>query len=704
MPKASRFSVVLTLALTLCAHADEGMWVYNNLPLKQLQAKYGFTPSPQWIERLMKASVRFNNGGSGSFISANGLVLTNHHVAADALEKLSTPEHNLYEEGFLARTPADEKPTKDLELNQLISIEDVTSRVNAAVKPEMSVAEAIAARRAAIAAIEKEGTEATGLRCDVVTLYQGGQYHLYRYKKYTDVRLVFAPEFAAAFFGGDPDNFEFPRYDLDMCIFRVYENGKPVQVDNFFKWSAAGPAEGELIFVSGHPGRTSRMFTAEALKHLRDFQVPYTLGLLRRREIMLQQYSMKSEENARRAKEELFGVQNSRKVYLGQMSSLQEGKIITAKQRADYQLRAKVAADPKLQELAGAWDRVAQAQARAKELAVRRALLEAGQAFNTPLFTIARHLVRMAYEDRKPDSERLAEYRAARRASLLLQLYSDAPIYGDLEKAKLTDSLSFLVEVFGAGDGLVNAVLRGKGPDARAAALVDGTDLADPRVRQLIAAGGVAEIESSEDPMIRLARLVDDPARAIRKQFEEGIEEPERQAYGQISKALFAVYGTSVYPDATFTLRLAYGQVKGYSEGSGPIAPMTTLGGAFEHEKAHGGKDPWKLPESWRRAKDKLKLETPYNFVSTADIIGGNSGSPVVNAKGELVGLIFDGNIHSLTANFHYTDEKSRAVSVHSAGMLEALRAVYGADALVRELTEGALAGGDACPGKLAGK
>ncbi len=681
------FTLGLVAVLTaIPSSADEGMWVYNNLPKKTLKDKYGFEVTDAWAEHLMKSSVRFNSGGSGSFISSTGLVLTNHHVGADTLHKISTAEHNYFEEGYLAKNFSDEVKAPDLELNQLVSIEDVTEKVNAAVKPGMSTAEASLARRAAMAEIEKQSTEAFGLRSDVVTLYQGGQYHLYRYKKYTDIRLVFAPEFKIAFFGGDPDNFEFPRFDLDMCIFRVYENGQPAKIENFLKWSANGTKENELVFVSGHPGKTSRMFTVSALEIMRDVKVPYLLNRLMHLEVLLQQFGGKGMEQARRAQGELFSAQNSRKVYAGRIKGLQDRALILSKQKQEYELRSQVEANPELKALSGAWDQVTKAQENSKSLYVRRALLETGHAFNSQLFVLARHLVRMADEDLKPSNDRLPEYRDSGRASLLQQVLSDAPIYEDLEEYKLADSLTTLMTNMGENNAFVQKVLLGKSPVERAHELVANTTLTSVSVRKLLVKGGKKAIDSSYDPLILLAKSVDAASRKIRKAYEDNVDELERQGYAQIAKAMFAVQGTSTYPDATFTLRLSFGEVKGYQEGSNFISPITTIGGAFEHEAKHGKVEPWVLPQSWNKAKPQLDLSTPYNFASTADIIGGNSGSPVVNKEGELVGLIFDGNIHSLIADYFYSDKLNRSVSVHSSAMREAMSKIYGATALVSEI------------------
>lgn len=682
-----RGSIAFFLMLINLAAADEGMWTYNNLPVETLREKYGFEPSKEWTDHLMKSSVRFNSGGSGSFISKNGLVLTNHHVGADTLAKISTADHDYYREGFLARTQAEEIKAPDLELNQLLSIEDVTDRVNEAVKPSMTSAEASVARRAAIATIEKESLEKTGLRSDVVTLYQGGQYQLYRYKKYTDVRLVFSPEFDIAFFGGDPDNFEYPRFNLDMCVFRVYENDRPAEIDHFLKWSMTGTEENELVFVSGHPGSTRRMYTLSALAFLRDFKVPYQIEYLNRQEIMLQQFGGKGIEEARRAKEELFSVQNGRKVYYGRIKGLQDPELFRKKQEEENKILAEVKARPDLKELSGAWETIRLAQKSAKKLFVKRSLLESGQAFNSHLFSIARTLVRLAEENKKPNDERLPEYRDSNRSSLEQQLYSEAPIYSDLEVAKLTDALTYFVTKFGEKNALVKKVLEGKSPADRAAELVEKTSLGNVAVRKLLAEGGTKAVAESYDSMILLAKTVDAPSRAIRKAYEEQVEELERQGYAQISKALFVIKGTKIYPDATFTLRLSFGKVKGYSEAGQSVPAFTTLGGAFEHEKKHGEVPPFQLPSSWHQKMAEMKLDTPFNFVSTADIIGGNSGSPTVNKAGELVGLIFDGNIHSLISDYFYEDKLNRAVSVDSRGMMEVLNKVYGAKELVSELT-----------------
>ncbi len=675
------------------ASADEGMWLFNDPPRELLKERYGFEPSDKWLEHLQKSAVRFNSGGSGSFVSKDGLVMTNHHVAADALHKLSTVDRDLLEEGFHAKTREEELKCVDLELNVLMSIEDVTERVNAAVKPGMSAAEAQQSRRAVTNTIEKESLDKTGLRSDVVTLYQGGRYNLYRYKKYTDVRLVFAPEKDIAFFGGDPDNFEYPRYDLDMAFFRIYEDGKPATPPDHLGWSKSGAQDEELIFVAGHPGRTNRLNTVAHLEFLRDVSFPDLLNIIRRREVNLRVYADRGLENARQAQDELFGYQNSRKARLGGLLGLQTPAIMDAKRQAEKALQEAVAKDPKLKDAAGAWKEVDAALAAWREMYVNYTLYERAMAFNSELYTVARGLVRLADETAKPNEERLREYAEAGLDSLKQQLFSEAPIYPALETSKFADSLSYLLEQ-SAGQNEADRdfalqLLANMSPADRAAQLVNGSKLADVEVRKKLAEGGTGAIAASDDPMIVLARMIDPKARAVRKQYEEQVEEPLRQAYAKIAQAKFAVEGTSTYPDATFTLRLAFGQVKGYEDQGQTYKPWTTIGGTYPHAEEHGSLPPFKLPKSWLEKKSKLDLETPFNFVSTADIIGGNSGSPVVNQKGEVVGLIFDGNMQSLVLDFVYTDKVARAISVHSSAILEALRKVYGADALVAELTGG---------------
>ena len=649
-----RIAALLAFCLIHALQADEGMWLFNDLPKEHLQSTYGFSPTQAWADHLRLSSVRFNSGGSASFVSSDGLVITNHHVASDTLAKLSTPSRNIQDDGYLARSHEAELKAPDLELNQLVSIEDVTDKVNAAVQEDMTTGEAFKARRAVMAAIEKESLDATGLRSDVITLFGGAKYHLYRYKKYTDVRLVWAPEAGIAFFGGDADNFEYPRYNLDVTIFRVYEDGKPARIEHYLKWSDNGAEDGELVFVSGNPGRTQRIYTADAMRYLRDKRHPYVLNVLRRREIMLQQYCLGGEEQVRRAKDDVHGVQNSRKAYTGMLQGLQTPSFIQSKAEQEQNLLEALRSNPKTRPLAKAWDEIRELQE------AKAQLLGVTATFRSRYYDLAETLVLMAREDEKPNAKRLRDFRESARESLEQELFSPAPIYDDLEQVKMADSLARFVENRGGEHPLVAVVLDGKSPVERAAELIAGTQLGDVDVRRDLASGGNAAIDASSDPMIRLARALEAEYRRLREIRDEQTE-AERQAYAKITEATIAVQGTSTYPDATFTLRLAFGPVKGYQENGQPVAPFTTIGGAFSHAESHKDVEPWELPASWQEHKSELDLDTRFNFVCTADIIGGNSGSPVVNRNGEFVGIIFDGNIQSLTADLFYSDEIARA-------------------------------------------
>ena len=684
--------LILTLGLamiepTSCLVAGEGMWLFNNPPRKLLKEKFGFDKPQEWYDHVMKASVRFNSGGSGSFVSPDALVMTNHHVGADALQKMSDKDNNYLANGFHARTHADEKKCLDLELNVLQEIIDVTEQVNAAVKPEMKPAEAFAARRSIMAQIEKDSEDKTKLRSNVTTLYQGGQYHLYRFKRYTDVRLVFAPEKQAAFFGGDPDNFEYPRFDLDICLFRVYEDDKPLKPEHYLKWSKAGAKDDELVFVSGHPGRTDRQNTIAELEYLRDFGWPFLLQRLYRMEVALGAWSGRSAENRRRAEDDYFSIQNSRKARDGGLAGLLDPVLMGRKVADEKRLRDAVAADPKLKDAADSWDRIAVAEKKRREVAKEFLMLEAGSGFNCTYFGIGRTLLRAAEEKPKPNGERLREFVDSGLKSLELQLFSDEPLHDDFETIKLADSLRLLCEQLGPTHELVKKVLDGKSPRDRAADLVLGTKLKNVDLRKKLYAGGKQEVDSCKDPMIEVARTIDAEARRVRKIMETEVNEVKQQAHAQIAKAKYAIDGDAVYPDATFTLRLAYGVVKGYEEAGQKVPAVTDFAGMYERSKLQGNREPFDLPPRWLQKKDKLDLKTPFNFVCTCDIIGGNSGSPVINANAEVVGLIFDGNIQSLVLDFIYDETIARALAVHSLGITEALRKVYDADDLADELT-----------------
>jgi hypothetical protein len=682
-----RSVVLLSAALLVAAapmiRAEEGMWTFDNPPLKQLAAKYNFHPSQAWLDHLRLASVRLNDGGSGSFVSPNGLLLTNHHVARGQLQKNSTAEHDYVRDGFYAATPEAEMASPDLEVNVLADLQDVTARVQGATKGIADETKALKAQDAEIAAIEKESKDKTGLRSDVVSFYQGGEYWLYQYKRYTDVRLVFAPEQQAAFFGGDPDNFTYPRYDLDMALFRVYENGKPLHTENYLNWSAKGAAPGELIFISGHPGSTQRDDTMDQLLFEHNSIEPAYIEYLSRRIAAAQAFAAQSREQARLVSTMILTLQNSLKVYQGRYDALNDKGIMAKKQAEESDFRARVAANPEWKKAyGGAWETISavdeKAASRQKPMIFRRT--------DSRFFAIARQIVQYVTEVKKPDGERLDGYHDAQLESLKFQLLSPAPIYLSTEKLYMTTALNLAAEKLGKNDEYLVKLLQGSDVNTFVNSVVDGTKLSDVAVRKALLDGGEAAVAASTDPMIAAARRTDALAREYRRWEHDEIESALIPAGEKLGKARFAVYGKDAYPDATFTLRLSYGTVDGFPYNGTIAPPFTTFYGLYDRAASFSNQPPFDLTPKEAAGRDKLDLATPLNFVSTGDIIGGNSGSPVVNKDGELVGLIFDGNIESLAGDFVYDGSKNRAVAVHSAGMIEALRKLYGAGALADEL------------------
>ena len=663
---------------------DEGMWTFDNPPLRQLKERYDFTPTQEWLDHIRLASVRFNDGGSGSFVSPNGLVLTNHHVARGQLQKMSSQEKDYVTEGFYARAQAEEIKCADLELNVLVAMEDVTGRVANAVQKSMNDRQALDARIAAIASIEKESAEATGLRSDVVKLYNGGEYWLYRYKKYTDVRLVFAPEQQIAFYGGDPDNFTFPRHDLDMTIFRVYENGKPVESQHYLKWNSAGAAEGELVFVSGHPGSTNRLQTVAQLEYQRDNYYPYRLKTYKRRLEVLKRYAAQGPEQARQAQGQIFSLENAIKAWTGEHQGLLDQNIFGKKQKEENDFRAQVMANPEWRKAYGeAWQMTANAEKKYLEMATP---LRFRTLRNSRMATLAATIVKYVAEVKKPDAERLDGFHDAQLPSLQLTLFSPAPVYAPLEETVLADALQESLEQLGANDPFIKMVLNGRTPAEVAKTLIANSRMGNPAFRKSLVDGGETAVTASDDALIALARKLDPMHRELARWYSDNVGSVEAAAGEKIGKALFAVYGKAQNPDATFTLRLSYGVVKGYAM-NGTVAPAkTTIYGLYDRYYSFDTKAPFDVPQRFLERKDKLTLATPANFVSTNDIIGGNSGSPVINKNGELVGLVFDGNIESLVGRFVYDETANRAVSVHSAYMMEALRKLYDADDLANEL------------------
>jgi hypothetical protein len=686
--------LIAVSALTLIAtavRADEGMWTFNNFPADKVRAAHGFKPDAKWLEHARLSSVRLAGGCSGSFVSAQGLVLTNHHCAHSCIEQLSTKTKDYVKDGFYAKTLADEKKCPEIEINQLVEITDVTARVRKATQG-LSDAKANEAQKAEMSRIEKECQSSARLRCDVVTLYHGGVYNLYKYRRFQDVRLVFAPEFAIAFFGGDPDNFMFPRYDLDMSLLRVYEDGRPARLAHFFPWSPRGARDGELTFVTGHPGRTARQLTVPQLEYMRDVELPERLTRIAERRGMLGEFQRRGAEQKRISNEELFGSENAFKAIKGRYEALVDKRFFATKIAEERALQARIAGDPeRRRRYGGALAAIARAVERQRQLRKPYRQLEnaggfmspTGAAFSSTLFEIAHALVRGAAERPKPSDKRLREYRDSALPALTQLLFSRAPIHDELEILNLSFSLRKMREELGPDDPIVHKVLGKQSPEELAAQLVHGTKLKEVALRQRLWEGGQSAIAASTDAMIAFARRVDPDARAVRKRFEDEVESVIKRNAELLARARFEVQGTSTYPDATFTLRITYGQVKGYREDGREVKPITTFAGAFLR---HTGRSPFELPKSWLQAKGKLDLATPFNLCTTNDIIGGNSGSPVINKAGQIVGLIFDGNIQSLGGDFGFDPAVNRAVAVHSEAILVALKRIYGAERLAKEL------------------
>ena len=676
-------SCVGALTISAALRADEGMWTFDNPPVKQLQEKYHFTPTREWLDHVRLSCVRLNDGGSGSFVSPHGLLLTNHHVARGQLQKNSTAEHDYVKNGFFAATSEEEMKSPDLEVNVLVAMEDITPRVLAALKGATTSEEEFARRKTVIADIERDSLQKTGLRSDVVTLYQGGEYWLYRYKKYTDVRLVFAPEDQIAFFGGDPDNFTYPRYDLDMALFRVYENGKPIDSKDYLKWNPKGAGDSELVFVPGHPGRTQRLDTMAQLEFERDMLEPNILKLIKNRIAVLKQYSALGAEQERQAASIIFGLENSAKAIEGRYEGLLDKSVMAKKQRDEEEFKAKVMSNPEWrQAYGGAWDAIAEA--------TRKAATRARQQFyhstDSQLGNIGAQIVDYVAEIKKPDGERLPGYHEAQLDSLRQRLFSRAPIYPGMEIARMTGALELGLAELGADDPFIKIVLAGRSPKDAATALVSGTKLADAAFRKTLVDGGEAAVAASGDPIIVLQRKLDPLRREAIKWNEDNVQSVEQEAGEKLGKARFAAFGKSTYPDATFTLRLSYGQVQGYPMNGTKAPYKTTLFGLYDRAYSFDFDGPFDLPSRYKENRNKLDLATPLDFVTTNDIIGGNSGSPVINRNAEIVGLIFDGNIESLVGDFVYDGTANRAVAVHTGGMTEALRKLYGTGRLLHEL------------------
>lgn len=683
-------AATIACAFTTGACADEGMWTFDNFPAAAVKQKYGADIGQPWLDRLQRSITRHESGCTGSFVSPDGLVLTNHHCVMSCLRDLSSTSENLVENGFNATTRAAERKCPTEILSVLVAAEDITTKVNQATAG-LADAKANEVRKQTLSRLEAACSESSKkdraqgpLACESVTLYQGGQYYLYKYKRYDDVRMAFAPQQAIAAFGGDPDNFNFPRWCLDFSLLRVYENGKPARTPAHLRWRVEGPRAGEPTFIAGHPGATNRLLTTEQLRFQRDVAVP--AYLIRNSELRgrLIQWSRTGEEPARIVQETLLSYENSLKVFRGQQNALLDDALFQHKTTQERDLRAQVAAQPQLaKEVGNAWDDVAAAQARYRQIYDRYVYLENGTGFNSKLFMYARQLVRGAAERGKANELRLREYADSNLPKIAAQVRATTPVYPDYEQVTLSFSLDKLREALGPDDAVVRKLLSSESPESLAAKLVTQTKLADATVRNALWEGGLAAVQASTDPMIALARDIDGDARAVRKIYEDEVQGPVAAAQEKIAQARFAVLGTNTYPDATFTLRLSYGAVQGWVEKGTPVEPFTHLSRLYERVS---GKDPFRLPQVWLDARGKLDPNMPFNYVTTNDIVGGNSGSPLVDAQGRLVGLVFDGNIHSIAGNYWYDTKLNRAVAVHPALIISALRDVYGARGLVTEI------------------
>jgi hypothetical protein len=666
----------LSLLLGGAAGADEGMWTFDNFPKPKVKAAYGFSASDEWLRHVMRSAVRLG-GCSASFVSPEGLVATNHHCTASCVQQLSTRERDFMASGFVAAAASDEVRCPELDALQLTEIRDVTARVKEATKG-LSGAKYQEARKAVQAALEKECQSGDTVQCQVVNLYHGGIYDLYRYRRFADVRLVFAPEKSMAFFGGDPDNFNFPRYDLDISFVRVYEGGKPARIEDYLRFSPRGARDGDLTFVAGHPGGTDRQLTVAQLEYQRDVALPQAVLTLAELRGLLTEFSRRSPEARRTAENSLFGVENSLKALRGEFAALRDSKVFAAKVAAEQSLRKRI----KSRDEQAAFDDIARAETRMREL-YKPLMIE--RLNGGRLFGIARTLLRASAERPLANEKRLEEYRDAALPVLQQRLFSPAPIYDDVERLMLTFALTKLREELGVDHPYVRKLLGKESPEEMAARVLKGTGLRDVATRKRLWDGGAAAVDAAtgSDPLLAAVKLIDPDSRAIRKTWETEVDAVVRKNTELVARARFEVEGTKTYPDATGTLRLSYGTVKGWPENGQQVNPVTTLAGLYDRAT---GRPPFALPERWIAAKGQLDLNTPFNFATTHDIIGGNSGSPVISREGEFVGIIFDGNIHSLGGNFFYDPVLNRAVALEAPAVREALAKIYGARRLLEEL------------------
>jgi hypothetical protein len=677
-------AVILVLALAgwLPAFADEGMWTFDNFPSRTVKQTYGFEVTAAWLDRVRLATIRLTNC-TASFVSPNGLVLTNHHCVESCLGELSSKNNSLFQLGFAAAEPRAERRCATQLADVLVGMENVTTAV-AKASAGLSDKAANDARKKALTTLEQACEQASAkarsgkLKCQAVTLYEGGQYFLYKYKRYDDLRLVFAPEADIAAFGGDPDNFQFPRWSLDFSVLRVYEHGKPAKTPYYLKINFAGPRANELVFVSGHPGSTSRQETPAQLEFERNLALPGSL--LRSAELRggYIQFGRGNQADQQLVEGPLNSLENGIKVRRKLLDALLDDSLMARKREEERALRARASlpgADP--------WEQIAEVSVRERKLYLPYTFIEGAAGFNSILFRYARLLVRGADERARPNTDRLREFTEAALPRIEQQLDASVPIYAEVEALTLSFSLARMREWLGPDHPLVRRLLAHESPDSLATRLVAETKLDDAAVRRQLWEGGKAAVDASRDPMIELARSLDGDSRLLRKQFEDEVEAPMAAAEERIAAARFKTYGTQVYPDATFTLRLNYGTVQGWEENGTPVEPYTYLQGAYERAT---GASPFKIPDAWIKAKDRLDMRTPFCLSTSNDIVGGNSGSPLIDAQASIVGIMFDGNIHSIAGAYWFDAAKNRAIAVHPAIIREALDKVYGAKRLLAEL------------------
>lgn len=670
-------------ALAVPAFAEEGMWTFDTFPAARVREQYGWAPDQAWLNNVQQAAVRLTGGCSASFVSPTGLVLTNHHCVVQCVQDRSTAAADLVRGGFTAGTREEELQCPGQQAEVVTAIEDVTARVEAAIGTATGAA-LNRARDAEIGRIQAAGcSDPARDRCQVVTLFGGGQYKLYRYRKYSDVRLVWAPEAQAAFFGGDPDNFNFPRYALDAAFLRVYENGRPAPTPRHLRWNPRAPVAGEQTFIVGNPGSTQRLFTQSQFEMRRSTIFPTLVPLWAEYRGRLLAAMEGDAERTRTGTDALYGVENSYKVFQGQWRALRDTEFSGRLAASERDLRTRAAANPELASLGDPWAEVDRASATYRSIYPEYLMLESRAGWGSELYDSARTLVRAAIEREKPEADRLPGYSSSNLPLLEHQLLDEAPVYPWLEEMTLAFWLSKTRELLGATDPRVNALLGRESPEALARRAVSGSRLADAAVRRQLWEGGLAAIRASEDPMIRLALANEENARTLLDRYRAEVDAPTAAAQSRLARARFAAYGDSNYPDATFTLRISYGSVQGWTENGREIPPFTRLGGMYERAT---GSAPYDLPARWAAAESRVNKDVIFDFTSNTDIIGGNSGSPVIARDGSVIGAAFDGNIHATGGAYGFDPRLNRTISVSAAAVQEALRSIYGADALITEL------------------